>query len=573
MTAGVRQGCPLSPLLYAVCADLLLERIRTTISTAVTRAYADDTAVIIQDILAEAPILAQIFQEFGNISNLHLNINKTVVIPLFPTPGIAATRDNLIHLIPTWSNVQLEYYAKYLGFMIGPDSSCRSWKDPTEKYQQRATTWTNLHLGLHCTAVSYNTFALPVLTYIAQLGMPPPEVLEAEHNTLLKMAPGPTAWITPSDLWWLRHLTGHPCSLLSLKIYSQAAQTRVRIWDPACADQENDPGTPMEILPAQQGATRAQRSAGSDRHNNQRARLHNNYSLSSSFQQRISHLRSLIRAPNQFYAKALWSDWFHNSANLSLDQNLHYVQDTIGTIQQYLPTNYCIETKEDAQEWKTMRRKFQSKIYASLHDRAAPDTQARFSHKLDRWNLHLPTQPLHDHMSVRQRTPNWQARCAHQRLKTLAKLTTPRVHAAVFGATWNRWCTRRRYQQRGRCRLCQQPHSEDSIEHYAYCSSVRKLAAQRLRLCCTTQVNIHTFTCTNPLLRTQEQLTRAALLIYSTYRALNHQRQSKNPLQADELYNAMCQWVVEGARGHTRTCQTLAKTWTEHQGTPLPKIQ
>ena len=387
------------------------------------------------------------------------------------------------------------------------------------------------------------------------------------------MAPGPTAWITPSDLWWLRHLTGHPCSVLSLKIHSQAAQTRVRSWDPACADQENDPGTPMEILPVQQGASRAQRPAGSDRHNNQKARLHNNHSLSSSFQQRISHLRSLIRAPNQFYAKALWSDWFHNSANLSLDQNLQYVQDTIGTIQQYLPTNYCIETKEDAQEWKTMRRKFQSKIYASLHDRAAPDTQARFSHKLDRWNLHLPSQPLHDHMSVRQRTPNWQARCAHQRLKTLAKLTTPRVHAAVFGATWNRWCTRRRYQQRGRCRLCQQPHSEDSIEHYAYCSSVRKLAAQRLRLCCTTQVNIHTFTCTNPLLRTQEQLTRAALLMYSTYRALNHQRQSNNPLQADELYNAMCQWVVEGARGHTRMCQTLVNTWTEHQGTPLPNVQ
>ena len=202
--------------------------------------------------------------------------------------------------------------------MIGPDSSSRSWKDPTEKYQQRATTWTNLHLGLHCTAVSYNTFALPVLTYIAQLGIPPPEVLEAEHNTLLKMAPGPTAWITPSDLWWLRHLTGHPCSLLSLKIYSQAAQTRVRIWDPACADQENDPGTPMEIPPAQQGATRAQRSAGSDRHNNHRARLHNNYSLSSSFQQRISHLRSLISAPNQIYAKALWSNRFHNSANSSL---------------------------------------------------------------------------------------------------------------------------------------------------------------------------------------------------------------------------------------------------------------
>merc|ERR1711966_235173 len=102
---------------------------------------------------------------------------------------------------------------------------------------------------------------------------------------------------------------------------------------------------------------------------------------------------------------------------------------------------------------------------------------------------------------------------------------------------------------------------------------VRKLATKRLRLCTTTQVNIHTFTCTNPLVRTQEQLTRAALLVYATYRALNHQRQADNPLQMDELYNAMCQWVLEGARGHARTCQVLATTWMDLPGTPLPRMQ
>ena len=154
-----------------------------------------------------------------------------------------------------------------------------------------------------------------------------------------------------------------------------------------------------------------------------------------------------------------------------------------------------------------------------------------------------------------------------------ARITTPRDHVAVFGAMWNRWCTIKRYQGQGRCRLCQKRHTEDAIEHYAFCSVVRELAARRLRLCTTTHVNIHTFTFTNPLLRTKELLTRAALLIYATYRALNHQREASTPLHPESLYNAMCQWVIEGSRGHAATCRVVASTWTNHHGDPLTPLE
>ena len=89
MSAGVRQGCPLSPLLYAVCAELLIERIRHRLPTAVVRAYADDTAVLVQDLWKDAPELAKILYDFGSMSNLTLNLQKTIVVPLFPTLALA----------------------------------------------------------------------------------------------------------------------------------------------------------------------------------------------------------------------------------------------------------------------------------------------------------------------------------------------------------------------------------------------------------------------------------------------------------------------------------------------------
>ena len=47
--AGIRQGCTLSPLIFAVVADLLLQRLAALLSGDVVRAFADDTAAVIKD--------------------------------------------------------------------------------------------------------------------------------------------------------------------------------------------------------------------------------------------------------------------------------------------------------------------------------------------------------------------------------------------------------------------------------------------------------------------------------------------------------------------------------------------
>ena len=80
---GVRQGCPLSGILFAACVDILLTRLATCLRDhEMIRAYADDIAMVIRDYEQSAPMIARTFSDFGRISALHVKINKNIL--LFP---------------------------------------------------------------------------------------------------------------------------------------------------------------------------------------------------------------------------------------------------------------------------------------------------------------------------------------------------------------------------------------------------------------------------------------------------------------------------------------------------------
>jgi len=81
--AGIRQGCPLSPLIFALVVDILLRRIQKHLPDCTVRAFADDVAVVVKDVHRDMPILRKIFHDFGQISNLELNMPKCVLIPLW----------------------------------------------------------------------------------------------------------------------------------------------------------------------------------------------------------------------------------------------------------------------------------------------------------------------------------------------------------------------------------------------------------------------------------------------------------------------------------------------------------
>ena len=71
---------------------------------------------------------------------------------------------------------------------------------------------------------------------------------------------------------------------------------------------------------------------------------------------------------------------------------------------------------------------------------------------------------------------------ALQLLKDINRKVPPAVLAAWMHTALNGWCTARRFQSQGKCRLSQTCHGEDSLEHYSKCRFAWVCAQNRLRL-------------------------------------------------------------------------------------------
>jgi hypothetical protein len=233
MKAGVRQGCPLSPLIYALVAEVMVDKIAVLDPEMLVRAYADDTALVIRDFWAAAPCLANFFQDLAAVSGLQLNLNKSIIIPLAIT-DLRAFGERLVTTIPSWASMPVQLSCKYLGFFMGPGKDDQSWRAPMRKFRERVGMWRNLPLGLFWDTRVCNTFCLPVLTYVAQLETPPQWVLAEVDYCLHKLAPGPAKWATTQDLHLLKQRFGLSASFGNLEWTATAAKVRVTQWDSGC---------------------------------------------------------------------------------------------------------------------------------------------------------------------------------------------------------------------------------------------------------------------------------------------------------------------------------------------------
>ena len=520
MSSGVRQGCPLSPLLFVLTVDILLRTLaHNTPLDATIRAFADDVGMVLPSVTRHFSRVIQVYADFARFSGLRLNLHKTVVIPLWQD-SLDVARTLLSQHSPEALHMDFARQGTYLGFSVGPDRQSGLWKKALDKFQNRVMSWQSAQLSLHQACLSYNTFIVTVLSYLWQLSSPPQDVRALESLALRKLAPGPGNWILPSDLWLLRTGWGYSNRFVSPHHKALAASVRVCLTD------------------------------------------------AIDYKEKSNTLRWLLGATAEITNKVAWRDWYDSSFYVRLNSAYQEVKEmgiSPSRVLIALLRKHDKDPKGEGKAYSALESCIYEKILSGEYiNKQGPYTPyARARTLLNRW--------------VGQSTDRDATRLIRIS-KVIGATTQPCVHAAVIRTWRNGWITVRRmrfidHTRQDKCVFGCSPTAHDSIEHYCHCPTLHKAGERALghhHLCYNIPKGIHSTLLMNDA-KESEHIQFLAVWIYLMYSSFNgatHSAQGK--WNEDEVVDFLRQKITL-LSGQIRSCKWLHPPSTVLQH-PLPPV-
>jgi hypothetical protein len=255
VTRGVRQGCPLSPLLYVLIAETLACAIRSNplidgYPLPRTRRvklcqYADDTSIVVMSDAALREVFS-VFERYESASGAKLNVRKSHGLLV----GTWTSRSDL-PVAMDWSTTGITV----MGSILSNVEEDADWDSRLSSLDSIFSTWQERSLSFHGRAMVANTLGLSIFWYLSSfLCMPATVVADINKRLFPFVWQKKREWLARSSViqrfgqgglgvvdvkhkvdslhvLWVRHLVSHPDlpSLYFFKRYLTIAFSGMRL--------------------------------------------------------------------------------------------------------------------------------------------------------------------------------------------------------------------------------------------------------------------------------------------------------------------------------------------------------
>ena len=223
---GVRQGCPLSALLYVLVIEILALQLRLNPNIVgftiqgekiVSAHYMDDTTIIIKQNRCFKEVIKEL-EQYGQATEARINWGKTKGLWTGSWKGRRTSPLNI-----TWTSENVKNLGVYFG---NNNPAVMTFEDIVPKFKRRLTYWKQFSLSKIGKAAVAEMFLASKLVYAMKF-YPIPQNLQNEiQNAITQFVnfPNRVNTISQKEMWKIKLNGG--CKLVNVQIKSETSKAR-----------------------------------------------------------------------------------------------------------------------------------------------------------------------------------------------------------------------------------------------------------------------------------------------------------------------------------------------------------